>query len=228
VTVGASVCILAFLLILPAVQSSRFLGQLEACQDNLRQVGYALENYSQRHAGYFPSIPAHGRRAAAGIYAPTLLRSGLLTETRAVLCPAAIRADQAEFAIPSLDELESASEERVSLLQCSMGGSYGYSLGYVHNGQYRDTQNLHRSTFALAADAPTGGLQHQSRNHAGRGQNVLFEDGRVQFLRTSQLIEGGDDIFVNDRREVAAGLHVHDAVIGPSEARPLALVDEGK
>jgi hypothetical protein len=220
VTVGATVCLLAVLLVLPAVHGSRFVAQVEACQDNLRKVGYALENYSQLHAGYFPTIPSQGKAAAAGIYAPTLLRSGLLTETRVVLCPAAARTDRASFAIPSLDELESASEEEVPQLQETMGGSYGYSLGYLHNGHYQGTRNLHRASFALAADTPSTQQQHQSQNHAGRGQNVLFEDGHIQFLRCTQILEGGDDIFVNDDRQVAAGLHLNDAVIAPSDARP--------
>ena len=226
VTVGATVCLLAVLLVLPAVHGSRFVAQLEACQDNLRKVSFALEKYSDLHTGYFPAIPSRGKTAAAGIYAPTLLRSGLLTETSAVLCPAAIRNDRASFAIPSLDELESASEEEVAQLQGSMGGSYGYSLGYLHDGQYQGTRNLHRPRFALAADAPSTKQPHQSQNHAGRGQNVLFEDGHVQFLRCSQVLEGGDDIFVNDHRQVAAGLHLNDAVIAPSDARPLSLANE--
>jgi len=223
VTAGATVFFLALILLLPAIQSSRFAGQLEVCQDNLRKIGFALENYSQRHAGYFPAIPAKGKLAAAGVYAPTLLRSGLLTEPQSLICPAAAQRDQRSLTIPSLDELESASEEEASQLRCSMGGSYGYSLGYLHHGEYRSTQNLHRATFALAADAPSAHQDHQSPNHANQGQNVLFEDGRVQFLRSSQLIEGGDDIFVNDNQEVAAGLHLNDAVIAPREARPFVL-----
>lgn len=228
VTVGALVCVLAMLLIFPAVHNTRFMSQLEACQDNLHKVGLALESYSHRHAGFFPTIPARGNLAAAGIYAPTLLRSGLLTETRSVLCPGAASNDQASFAIPSLDELESAPEDQVAQLQCSMGGNYGYSLGYLEDGQYQGTRNLHRSSFALAADAPSADERHQSRNHGGRGQNVLFEDGRVQFLPSTQLVEGTDDIFLNDRCEVAAGLHLNDAVIGPSDARPVALATTGK
>ncbi len=40
-------------------------------------------------------------------------------------------------------------------------------------------------------------------------------------MTSSKPDDGGDDIFVNDRGLVAAGLHPDDAVIGPSEASPL-------
>ena len=77
----------ASLLVLPAIHSSRFSAQLAACQDNLRKVSFALNNYSQRHQGFFPLVPPEGRLAVAGIYAPTLLRGGFLTESQTVVCP---------------------------------------------------------------------------------------------------------------------------------------------
>jgi hypothetical protein len=225
-TVG--VWLAAAVLVLPAIQSSRFASQLAACQDNLRKVGIALDNYSQHHQGYFPMVPARGRLAAAGIYAPTLLRGGFLTEARAVLCPSSTLCDQQRFRVPSLDELEQAAEDQLPQLQCAMGGSYGYCLGHMHNARYEGTRNMHRTHFALVADAPSRDrANHQSANHGGRGQNVLFEDGHLKFLTSSKLCDQSDDIFVNDDGLVAAGVHADDAVIGPSDAPPIIYVKAG-
>ena len=53
-----------------------------------------------------------------------------------------------------------------------------------------------------ARSAPTP----QSANHGGSGQNALFEDGHVEFLRTSRPAGRVDDIFANDDNLVAAGV----------------------
>ena len=110
-----------------------------------------------------------------------------------------------------------------------MGGSYGYCLGHFRNGAYEGTRNRQRSGFAIVADAPSPDQPgHQSRNHGGRGQNVLFEDGHVVFLTCSKPNDSADDIFVNDAGLVAAGLHENDAVIGPSDASPLVELKAGR
>jgi hypothetical protein len=217
------------MLVLPAIQSGRFSAQLAACQDNLRKVGLALANYSQRHEGFFPLVPSQGRFAVAGIYAPTLLRGGFLTESQTVVCPGSSLNDGARFEVPSLDQLEKAAQAELPRLRCAMGGSYGYCLGHLRNGAYEGTRNRQRPSFALVSDAPSPDRPgHQSRNHGGRGQNVLFEDGHVIFLSSSKPCNFSDDIFVNDNGLVAAGLHEDDAVIGPSDASPLVDLKIGR
>ena len=166
-----AVCLAGWLLIVPAIHSSRVSARLSACQGNLQRLGVALTGYSQAHSGYFPVVPARGRLAVAGIYAPTLLRSGFLTEARAVICPSSKLGQSAAFHVPSLEELESAPEAELAKLQCAMGGSYGYNLGYVQDGVYHGTKNLGRPYFAIAADAPSADRpDHQSATtaHAAR------------------------------------------------------------
>jgi hypothetical protein len=223
VMIAASVLAIAALALVPAVHSSRFQARLAACKDNLRQLGYALTGYSDRHSGVFPAVPAQGRLAAAGIYAPTLYSAGYLTETPRVICPDTSLAEQKDFRIPSLDELQAAPSTEVAQWRPRMGGSYGYCLGYLDDGVFRPTKNLRRSYFAVMADAPSGNLCNlQSDNHGKRGQNVLFEDGHVDFLTTTHAAAAGnDDIFVNDAHLVAAGLRRDDAVIAPSATAPI-------
>ena len=224
--VAATVFVMAGLVVAPAIHSGRFQARLSTCQDNLRQLGLSLAEYSQKHGDYFPRVPIEGKLAAAGIYAPMLVRDGFLTETRRVICPESPLADQRDLGIPSIEELEAASGQEAARLRRQMGGSYGYCLGHLEHGVLVPTKNLHRASFALMADAPSEGTpEHQSVNHGGSGQNVLFEDGHVEFVTCSQPCCGTDDIFSNDDHQVAAGVHTDDSVIAPSDAPPIIFVN---
>ncbi len=220
--VAASILVAGFLLVFPAIESSRSQARITACQDNLRQVGMALADYSDRNGGYFPYVPPKGPLAAAGVYAPILLDGGYLTQPSTVVCPGSPTADRDRVTIPTLSQLQSAEPgEKLDQLQSTMGGSYGYSLGYVSDGRYWPTRNLARPMFAVMADAPNYGQpQFQSLNHGGRGQNVLFEDGHVAFLPTPKPNQEADDLFLNDTGQVAAGTHQNDSVVSASGATP--------
>jgi hypothetical protein len=78
------------------------------------------------------------------------------------------------------------------------------------------------------ADAP--GPQQQGRmstNHENRGQNVLFGDFHIEFI-TMGCVGNQDDIFVNDRNVVEAGMHSGDSVVGPSHVSPLIFIRSGR
>jgi hypothetical protein len=224
VGVAAAIFLVAGLLVLPAINGTRFQARVTVCQDNLRQVGQALTEYSHKNHDVFPVVPPQGNLAAAGIYAPILTQEGYLAEPQRVLCPDSAQAEQEGFRVPSLEELRSAVGQRLSQIQRKMGGSYGYCLGYFDHGVYRPTRNLNRNYFAIMADAPSADRpDHQSDNHGGLGQNVLFEDAHVEFCCTTRPGDGSDDIFSNDNHEVAPGLHRDDAVVASSGTAPLGL-----
>jgi hypothetical protein len=145
-----------------------------------------------------------------------LRRTGHLEHIRFASCPGSgvTRADTAQM--PTLDDelLMTEAPEQVIGLWCIIAGDYGYSLGYVENGRYRGTRNLHRPYFAILADAPSFDLpDYRSLNHGGRGQNVLFENCRVIFLRMPHPAGHPDHFYVNDTGVVAAGRHRDDSVI---------------
>jgi hypothetical protein len=220
--VAAGIFFAAVTLFFPAVNQSRFAARLAGCQNNLRQIGLALTSYSEAHNGYFPTVASDGRLGVAGAYASQLIDHGFLDDSQAVVCPASSLAERTGgFRVPTLEQLRQAHGQELARLQKLIGGSYGYNLGYVSNGRYQSTKNLRRPTFALMADAPTSEPPYVSLNHGGCGQNVLFEDQHVQYLTTCNAQGCEDNIYLNDRGEMAPGVHVHDAVIGPSQARPL-------
>jgi len=81
----------------------------------------------------------------------------------------------------------------------------------------------------LLADKPSDGRPGRTTaNHTGRGQNLLCEDGRVNWCPTGPLGTGPsadmtDDSYHNLQGEVAAGLHRNDAVVGGSADSPLPI-----
>ncbi len=132
------------------------------------------------------------------------------------------------FSIPTYRELELAPSSKVVDLRPTLGGSYGYNLGYTRDGSYYSTKNLYRDNFAIMSDSPSDRPDHQSRNHGGWGQNVLFENGSVKFLTQSKPDGSHDDIFTNDAGQVAAGLQQNDSVVGSSQAAPIIYVNRPK
>jgi len=221
-TTAAGILATATLLLFPAIENSRFNARVAACQDNLRQLGQALGQYSQHHRGYFPPVPQRGRLAAAGVFAPVLASAGYLESPAVVICPASPLAEDRQFRIPSLDELWAIDDPAdLERLRGRMGGSYGYCLGFMENGRYHSPRDMGRWSFALMSDAPSDRLPgHQTLNHGGRGQNVLFEDFHAQFFTTPRLIGLSDHFFVNDIGMVAPGRHRDDSVIGNSASAP--------
>jgi hypothetical protein len=222
--VTGAILLIAGLLVLPAVNGSRFQSRVIACQDNLRHVGQALAEHSNRNQDMFPSIPQQGNLAADGIWAPVLQEEGLLLEPQKVLCPESWESRQDDFQIPSLADLRNAAGRELARIQQKMGGSYGYCLGYFDRGTLQPTRNLNRDYFAILADAPSDRPDHQSANHDGLGQNVLFEDMHIEFCSTTRPGIGRDDIYTNDDNAVAPGLHRDDSVLASSGTAPVVFV----
>lgn len=224
---AAGIVIAATLLVFPAIQGSRVQARLLACQNNLAELGRALHVYSNGHQGLFPSVPSQGNLAVASSYAPLLAAGQYLPSDRTVVCPDSALAAAGDFCIPTIEEVEAAvAPDEVARLQQTMGGSYGYSLGYQNGGRYVPIRDRRRPHFAIASDAPNGATSgHPSENHGRLGQNFLFEDGHVEFLASPQSARsGGDHFFLNDNGEVAAGLHENDAVIGAGATPPIRFV----
>ena len=219
---ASSVIAATALMFFPAISNSRFQAHLGSCQNNLRQLGVALSQYSIAHNSYVPYVPPRGNLAAAGVYAPLLVEGGFVTDVQRFICPAGPLPEPGDvFRVPTMKEMTTARGATLAVLKRTCGGSYGYTLGYIDDGRHRGTRNRGRADYALMSDAPSHHLAgRQSSNHGGRGQNVLFENGRVQFLVTCR-VGACDDVFVSERGYVEAGAHRDDAVVGHSAAVPM-------
>ena len=224
--VAAGIFLAACLLFFPAVTQSRFAARLAGCQNNLALIGKALSTYSELHNGYFPDLPQKGRCCAAGIYATRLYEHGFINSPQLLVCPASALADNLdEFRVPTTVQLQSAADDELIQLERHLGGSYGYTLGYMADGVYHSTKNLHRKNFAIMADMPSEIVPHASPNHGSHGQNVLFEDMHVQYLTTCKAPGTTDNIFLNARGKMAPGLNIDDAVVGTGRCKPRIVIE---
>ena len=211
----AALAVLAGLLF-PALNYSRKQGRLTACQNNLRQIGIAFMDYSSIHEGEFPSIPRQGNLAVSGCYAPILKSAGLVTDDSVFTCAGVT--DTLPVVIPSVEQVEAAeTETQRSHYRKTMGGHFGYSMGFQDGDRYQ-APRAGIANVVLLADQPSNRSDRQSRNHGGNGQNCLFGDGRVTFV--SGPAYGEDLVYENDRGIVGPGTHALDSVIGPSHLSP--------
>ena len=222
--VAASVLFVGCMLFVPAIQGSRIHAQIAGCQDNLRDIGRALIQFSEndeRHA--FPGIPNDRRTGIAGIYATKLREAGFLTEEHNFYCPSYSRQDlcmeESIFQIPSLEDFSKVHGPALARLQASAGGTYGYILGFFKDGSVQAVRNEDRHHYAICADQPSCEAQpnHQPLTH----RNVLFETGAVRLFPCSLVEWNEDRLFEDALGRVQAGVDKNDIVIGASATRPV-------
>jgi hypothetical protein len=226
VIVVASVIAACVALLFPAIWSSRQSAQVLACQDNLRYLGLQLTNVAAMSPdSRYTLVPIEGPRSAAGIYGPDLQDRELLESPRRLVCPASPLAEQeGMYRVPTLPELDRATGEVLARFHRMMGGSYAFNMGYFENGRHVAPRHEGRSHYAMLADAPaTFRPQRQTKNHNGRGQNIMYDDGSIKFV-VNISDELADDPYLNRSGIVAAGLDCTDAVLGESNAKPLPLL----
>lgn len=220
--VVAAVMIVAAGLFFPAIAASRFSAQRAICENNLRQLGYALAVYTDLSPdGRFPAVPESGNRSFVGIVGPTLVEMQLVDDPRIWLCPSSpLSANHATWKIPALTDIDRATGATLRQYQREGSGSYGYTLGVFENGKLRAPRDQSRPYFAVLADAPAIYLpERRSDNHAGQGQNVLFEDGHIRFL--DGPLSFGDHPYLSRRGYVEPARDGFDSVIGGSFTTPL-------
>lgn len=220
-------------LLLPAVVTARFTARKNGCAQNLRYVGQCLNSYAlcdeqQR----FPRVDLSGVGSFAGVYAVYLSSCGEDITYPQLLCPSLAGCGEAEpgiviDAIPTFVELERLSDSQIGEWQRAIGGDYAYSLGVVERGKFVAPRCEGRSNFAILADSP---VFHDDGEefiaHDGRGINILYEDGRVQFVRILDQTEFGTRAgypFRNISNDHALGLTPSDDSLAPSHFSPLGV-----
>lgn len=226
VLVAASVILVLGLLAPPLIMYMRHQQAILACKQNLYQIYQAYTQYWDNNGGALPNLSELPEELRVAGMHPVLLREKQCwRDNIELVCPGVgtnhvLLAHNREE-VRKLNEAKTDPHWREKL-----GGQYAYPLGYL---QGRDLHGLRRdmgNNIPFLADRPpregvdADWTKANSPNHGGKGQNVLFLDGRVEWLTTRFIND--DDIYLNANGRLAAGIHVKDIVLAPSEARPVA------
>ncbi|TWU56109.1 anti-sigma factor family protein [Rubripirellula reticaptiva] len=236
---SASAAAVLLALLLPSIAEGRFEARKVACQDQLRQLGTAITHFVTRNEqSRLPAVSSSGPEAFAGVYAVRLRDAGLLDDEQIRWCPSldlpASASDMPSTDLVSVQELHVAPLDRLREIQQFAGGHYAYTLGVVEKDHLTSPRFESRSSFAVMSDAPLAGIATESSlagsnlagsiGHGGVGINVLYEDGRIQFLQVASLASIPDHPLLNNRGEGEAGVNVDDASLAPSWRPPFVNV----
>jgi prepilin-type N-terminal cleavage/methylation domain-containing protein/prepilin-type processing-associated H-X9-DG protein len=200
-------------LLLPALEKAREQANNVSCAANLSQIGLAMLIYTDSNHGQYPRTqcdPASPLSFGTNATAPDPFQAGgpqpnditaamfLLIRTEHV--PAKV------FNDPYTDEIETTPDPAKDPLSRSNFTDYKKNLAYSYANPYPSpaavTAGYQFNTrlnpaFALAADLNPGTMGKNSRNHEGRGQNVLFADNHVEWEKTRNCGVSQDDIYSN-------------------------------
>ncbi len=221
--VAASILVMLGALIFPSLARSRFLAQMVACQNNVRQMGIAmwLDSESRPDRSYLRVPYEQSQAVVVGMTASSLVKNQFVESPDTAVCPTSDQGGLVpNYPMPMPEQLFYARGEELRRLQRLVGGSYAYPLGYIRSGQIVPTRNMYRENYCLIAEPPQ--WDGSSRNHDGRGGNMFFEDGHFCWVDANAYPPLADDPYRNRMGQpLAAGVDIHDAVLGAGDMRPL-------
>lgn len=211
VAIGIIGVLLAILL--PALEVARERANTLRCASNLSQIGVALLIYSNENHGSYPRTmfdpaapicagtnPAASNPFASGGPQANDVTAALFLLIRTEGIPAVI------FCDPYTDELATEPDSapnigsRSNFTDFRKNLAYSYANPYPNQAVLQNYQFTNRINpgFALAADLNPGtGPGKNSRNHEGRGQNVLFADNHVSWETGTNVGVDADEIYTN-------------------------------
>ena len=220
VAVAAGIFLAGVLTLLPAVGRSRDQMTQAGCTDNLQRLGRALWLYGNSHR-HFPFCSEVGPESPTGSFAAMLKEEGYLPDCSLLDCPSNGKCQYPP--LPKPQDLAALAKSDPQRFHETLRWDYAYNVSYRHqSGRVEPIEAMHSPRVPLLADQPDH-VSHRhilagnSRNHGGRGQNVLYTDLHVRWHNTRRLNPLDSDMFLNDRGELGPGLHQNDAVLCPSE-----------
>ncbi|MGY8771265.1 MAG: anti-sigma factor family protein [Pirellulales bacterium] len=218
--VALGACLAAAAIFLPALAGSRMLANQLQCENNLRQVGVALQQSAYGSPlNEYPTITAEGPFSAAGTFGPKLIAEGYLPNEKMLSCVSNPREDSSK-PFPSDQQLALANQKELSELHARLDSVYNYNLGMQESGKISPPQSKGRAHYPLASDVvfvnngPIRDHSVSTMDHGGRGVNILYDDGSVRFLNIEEAPYFFRQYFINDDGVVEPGLSEEDAVLG--------------
>lgn len=214
------------MLLLPALRESRDISRRNACQNNLRQLGFAFIHYADDNQGVFPLAKQDEN---AGIFAYKLANRNYLDLqhlTHYLICPSSAEAEAISngtlvLRIPTSQQVATGLATLPPQVRAMMGGSLACRVGYLDGRTYISIYNKASCRSPLLSDAPSReNLAASSPHHGGCGQNVLFEDGHIAYVVGHYIPAWENHMFLNNEEQPAAGTDSNDLVMVRSEVFP--------
>lgn len=221
--VAASVLCAAFLGSLPALKDGRATAANLACSSNLYQIWKGVEQYSNTF-NVFPNASVDDRRLPVGATLALMRHTGHLPETVPLTCPGCSTRMHARE-LPHWNQLRQQSEQALREFSEMMTEVYALHPGLKgHPGMRhldRSMIDSARSVIPMAGDHPPVNeacmpLQGNSPSHGGFGQNVIFADGHVTFIRGRGVRSVDKDIYANRHGRSGAALDPFDIILVPA------------
>ncbi|MBN2209988.1 MAG: hypothetical protein JW709_01215 [Sedimentisphaerales bacterium] len=223
--ISVAACILlAFTLLRPSLQQQRQLAQQRECASLMGNVGKAFASYAQDNNGYLPYVERQpgspwwyvGKQGDENVSNTRnvwlLVRGGYLP-LNAFMCPGA-----PTYKISVYRNIDDNQRQHLKDFYGRELISYSFRLADAARRQLRLDQKSRDPLMAdknpiffdfnpdqqKILDLSTNPelLQINSHNHAGHGQNVLYQDGSASFSPQRYLGVRLDDIFtIRDARQ---------------------------
>ncbi|MCC9606561.1 hypothetical protein LOC68_17240 [Blastopirellula sp. JC732] len=222
--VAAGACVAAAVIFFPALASSRMLASRLQCENNLHQVGMALHDFAyQNKQQAYPAIDADGPANFAGSFGLPLVEQGYLKSPEYLSC-AANRGKADKFRLPTLKEVAQAAPDQIPGLHANFDLVYNYNLGTQKNGRVIPPKMQGRTDYPVVSDIVRVGDKGNlnANGHGVTGVNVLFDDGRVDFIRLDEIPELVRQYYFNDLGKVEAGVNENDPVLGSGFTKALS------
>ncbi len=178
-------------ILLPVLSRARESARKTQCMSNVRQIGMGLILYANENSESFPADSAYSGSA------PAMRGLNLLYDTYI--------SDNKVFNCPSDTTVTAATN--AGMTASTSGGTEAFDSDESSYGYDRSHTQADDADVAIAADRPPAGTPDDntsSANHNGRGQNIVYVDGHVEFVNSPlagwYASDGTtrDNIFTND------------------------------
>lgn len=158
-------------ILLPALGRARESARRTQCASNLKQIGLAINMYSNDNSGAFPTVS--GSAATTEIQSLGQLFDAYITDRKVFKCSSDTGVTDANNLLLTVGTATQANTS-FTTARCS----YGYDDNHT---------SVDDPGVAISADAHggTGGTAALSNNHTSKGQNVLYLDGHVEWKGTT-------------------------------------------
>ena len=183
-------------MLLPALARARESAHRAACLSNLKQLGYAMKQYSQDFKDIYPwqigsKTPEDAWRDLG------MLFPNYCTGFGAFICPSS---RDRKLEAPTVTGTNPEKEPLDPFEETPPPGSISFSYCFNYNGgeQIAWTETA-KATVKLSADKFAGyepghmGSEEDDFNHGDDGRNVLYQDGHVKWEPGEKGLNPDDD-----------------------------------